>query len=270
MLCAWNRYKLYLTAWCCFLVWRIKIQQENWTIYVESCGSSSNTWFGASLCACSSWTLGPCDAISVLHETRRIPQFCADLLERFISRAEVVAQTAILFFPGQKVGRIKLVSHLFQQLDRAEINDFLRFLTAVFSIVSAICGFPLVFKHQYVCTGTAESGEIERRREGNGELSPTDEMCLYLVQFHSQGCGISIQVWCAHLFCRFGARLGLVGPFGELYLCISFASLFSRLLRPALVRDQDAANYPHPPQTPQTSLSTVKIVNKCDLFHYAR
>lgn len=184
--------------------------------------------------------------------------------------AEVVAQTAILFFPGQKVGRIELVSHLFQQLDRAEINDFLWFLTAVFSIVSAICGFPLVFKHQHVCTGTAESGEIERRREGNGELSPTDEMCLYLVQFHSQGCGISIQVWCVHLFCQFGARLGLVGPFGELYLCISFTSLFSRLLRPALVRDQDAANYPLPPQTPQTSLSTVKIVNKCDLFHYAR
>lgn len=51
---------------------------------------------------------------------------------------QFVAQTAILFSSREKVGWIRPVSHLFQQLDCAEIDDFLRFLPAVFSIVSAI------------------------------------------------------------------------------------------------------------------------------------
>lgn len=92
-------------------------------------------------------------------------EFCADLLGRFISRAGFVAQTAILFSCGEKVDWIKPVSHLFQQLDVAEIDDFLRFLPAMFSIVGAICGLPQAFRHQYVSTGAAESGEMRGRRE---------------------------------------------------------------------------------------------------------
>lgn len=162
MLCAWERFMLYLSTWLCFLVWRLKIQQENWTIYMESCGGSSSTWFGASLYA---WTASPCNAIPVLCGTTGIQQFCADLLGRFISRAGFVAQTAILFSCGEKVGWIKPISHLFQQLDCAETDDFLRFLPAAFSIVSAICRLPLVFRHEYMPTGTAESGEMRGSRE---------------------------------------------------------------------------------------------------------
>ena len=128
-------------------------------------GSSSSTSFGASLYACSSGTVSPCDAVPVLRGTGGIPQFCADLLGRFISRAGLVAQIAILFSCGEKVGWIKPVSHLFQQLDCAETDDFLRFLPAVFSIVSAICGLPLAFRHQYTSTGAAETGEMRGRRE---------------------------------------------------------------------------------------------------------
>lgn len=51
----------------------------------------------------------------------------------------------------------------------------------MFSIVGAICGLPQAFRHQYVSTGAAESGEMRGRREGGkvgGELSPTGAMCL--------------------------------------------------------------------------------------------
>lgn len=77
---------------------------------------------------------------------------------------QFVAQTAILFSSREKVGWIRPVSHLFQQLDCAEIDDFLRFLPAVFSIVSAICGLPLVFRHQ-LSASTAGCGEMRGRRE---------------------------------------------------------------------------------------------------------
>ena len=76
-----------------------------------------------------------------------------------------VAQAAILFSCGEKVGWIKPVSHLFQQLGCAEIDDFLRFLPAVFSVVGAVRGISLAFRHPYASTSAAESGEMRGRRE---------------------------------------------------------------------------------------------------------
>lgn len=60
----------------------------------------------------------------------------------------LIVPTAVLFC-GEMIGCITPVSNLLQQLDCTEVDDFLRFLTAVYYVVSG-----LLFAFRYQDTGS--------------------------------------------------------------------------------------------------------------------
>lgn len=102
-----------------FQAQRLRNQLGNWSRRRGELRSSGSAWGSASPGSCRSL---PCHS----HRPRdqRSSWFCAVLFGRFIGRTGFGAPTAI-FLCGEKVGWIEPVSHLFRQLDCAEMDGWL-------------------------------------------------------------------------------------------------------------------------------------------------